>query len=363
MWQTQVTFKMKIFVSSTYLDLAEYRTKARKAIEESGNEFVGMEDFQSHTHEAPEFCPEMVGACNVLVLIVAYGRGYVPDGGAISMTRLEYEHALAKNIPVRCYLPECDYPWNPEFIDKDRRSIDEFRGLILDKHICSFFTTPESLYEKLGSDIGKFPFPPYIPNPYPLQEHFTGRVRERGMLTKWLKKGDQPMRSIIAMGGMGKTALAWYWLNEDILGSDEQPRKIVWWSFYDRESSFGRFLRKAIEYFSDDEVDWSSLESRRGQMEHLRKILRDNRFLLVLDGVERMLRDYYSLESPYQSDEIEEADAMGNDFRSCIDPNFGMFLQWMASGNLQTKTLLTSCLYPKELDDLEGSWRKDLRDG
>ncbi|PXF54881.1 MAG: hypothetical protein C4B59_17690 [Candidatus Methanogaster sp.] len=139
---------MKIFVSSTYLDLKEYRTKAREAIEESGNEFVGMEDFQSHTHEAPEFCPEMVEACNVLVLIVAYGRGYVPDGEVISMTRLEYEHALAKKIPVRCYLPEVNYPWNPEFIDKDRRSIDEFRGLILDEHICSFFTTPESLYKK-----------------------------------------------------------------------------------------------------------------------------------------------------------------------------------------------------------------------
>ena len=162
----------------------------------------------------------------------------------------------------------------------------------------------------------------------------------------------------VAMGGMGKSALAWHWLTEDILGSDEQPRKIAWWSFYDRESSFGRFLIKAIEYFSDDEVDWSSLESRRDQMEHLRKILHDNRFLLVLDGVERMLRAYYSLGSPYQSDEIGE---VGADFRSCIDPNFGMFLQWLASGNLRTKTLLTSRLYPKELDDLEGSWRKDLK--
>ncbi|KAF5417679.1 MAG: hypothetical protein C5S49_02985 [Candidatus Methanogaster sp.] len=360
MWQTQVMFKMKIFVSSTYLDLEAYRNKAREAIEESGNEFVGMEDFQSHTHEAPEFCPEMVEACNVLVLIVAYERGYVPDGEAISMTRLEYEHALAKKIPVRCYLPESDHPWNPEFIDKYWRSIDEFRGLILDGHICSFFTTPESLYEKLGSDIGKFPIPPYIPNPYPLQENFTGRVREREMLTKWLKGGDQPMQSIIAMGGMGKTALAWYWLNEDILGSDEQPRKIVWWSFYDRESSFGRFLKKAIEHFSDDEVDWNSFESRRDQMELLRKILHDNRFLLVFDGAERMLREYYGLGSPYQSDEIEEG-ATGGDFRSCIDPNFGMFLQWLASGNLQTKTLLTSRLYPKELDDLEGSCRNDLR--
>ncbi|HJH27820.1 MAG TPA: hypothetical protein C5S37_13900 [Methanophagales archaeon] len=49
---------MKIFVCSTYLDLKEYRDKARKAIEENRNEFVGMETFQSHTHAPTEFCPE-----------------------------------------------------------------------------------------------------------------------------------------------------------------------------------------------------------------------------------------------------------------------------------------------------------------
>jgi tetratricopeptide (TPR) repeat protein len=167
------------------------------------------------------------------------------------------------------------------------------------------------------------------------------------------------MLSVIAIGGMGKTALAWYWLMEDILGSDEQPRKIVWWSFYDRESGFGRFLKKTIEYVSDDEVDWDSLESRRDQMEYLYKLLCDNRFLLVLDGAERVLRAYYNLGSPYQGDEIKE-DERG-DFRSCIEPNCGMFLQWLASGNLRTKTLFTSRLYPKELDDLDSCLRKDLK--
>jgi len=79
------------------------------------------------------------------------------------------------------------------------------------------------------------------------------------------------MLSVIAIGAMGKTALAWYWLIEDILGSDEQPRKIVWWSFYDYKSGFGRFLKKTIEYFSNDEVDWDSLTSTRDQIEFLLK--------------------------------------------------------------------------------------------
>ncbi|RCV65078.1 Tetratricopeptide (TPR) repeat [Methanophagales archaeon] len=215
------------------------------------------------------------------------------------------------------------------------------------------------MIDKLTLDLKQFPVTPYIAHPYALQANFTGRKQERKMLTDWLTGGNHPMLSVIAIGGMGKTALAWYWLMEDIKGSDEQPRKIVWWSFYDYESGFGRFLKKAIEYFCDDEVDWNSLESTRDQMEFLYKILCDNRFILVLDGVERVLRAYYNLGSPYQGDEVKEDERV--DFRACIEPNCGMFLQWLGSGNPRTKTLLTSRLFPKELDDFDGVVSKGLK--
>ncbi|MCK4735757.1 MAG: DUF4062 domain-containing protein [Methanophagales archaeon] len=350
---------MKIFVSSTYLDLKEYRAEAKKAIEESGNEFVGMETFQSHTHEPTEFCPERVEECNAFVLLVAYRYGYIPEGAEISITQLEYEHALRNKIPVRVYLTDDEFLCPPKVTDENREGINEFRSLLLKKHTCSYFSTPEGLYDKLTLDLKQFPVPPYIAHPYAIQANFTGREQEKEMLTDWLTGDSHSMLSVIAIGGMGKTALAWYWLMEDIKGSDEQPRKVVWWSFYDYESGFGRFLKKAIEYFSDDEVDWDSLESTRDQMEYLYKIMCDNRFLLVLDGVERVLRAYYNLGSPYQGDEIKE-DERG-DFRACIKPNCGMFFQWLASGKIRTKTLLTSRLYPKELDDLDGCLRKDLK--
>lgn len=349
---------MKIFVSSTYVDLKEHRDKARNAIEENGNEFVGMETFQSHTHEPTEFCPEKVEECDALVLIVAYRYGNIPDGQTISITQLEYEHALKNKIPVRIYLTDTEHPWQPKLMDENREAIDTFRNLLLKRHTCSYFTTAENLYEKLKLDIKKFPIRPYIAHPYALQENFTGRKQEREMLTDWLKREPHPILSLIAIGGMGKTALAWYSLMEDIVGSDEQPKKILWWSFYDRESSFERFLKKGIEYFSEGEVDWDKLASTRDRMEFLYKILSENRYLLMLDGVERVLRAYYNLGSPYQGDEIKE-DAKGN-FRSCIEPNCGMFFMWLASGYPRTKTLLTSRLYPKELDGLAGCLRKDL---
>jgi len=351
---------MKIFVSSTYLDLKDYRIKAKKAIEESKNEFVGMENFQSHTHEPSAFCAENVEECDVFVLIVAYRYGFIPAGEKNSITQSEYEHALRKKIPVRIYLMDDNQPWpsSPECRDKNSESIDVFRNL-LKKHTCSYFTTPESFYDKLKLDIQKFPIPPAYYPIYPMNENFTGRKQEREMLTNWLRKDSHPMLSVIAIGGMGKTSLAWYWLTEDIKGSDEQPRKILWWSFYDSEAGFDRFLRKAIEHFSNDEVEWNNLASTRDKMEFLYELLSKNRYLLILDGAERVLRNYFNLGSPYQGDEIKED--VNEDFRSCIEPNCGMFFQWLTSCDTKTKTLFTSRLYPKELDGLAGCLRKDLK--
>src|SRR5450759_766752 len=132
---------MKIFVSSTFLDLKDYRIKAKKTIEESNNEFIGMEIFQSHTHEPMEFCPEKVEECDALVLIVAYRYGNIPDGQTISITQLEYEHALKKKIPIRIYLMDDKHPWpsTPDFRDKNQEDITGFRNL-LKKHTCSFYT-------------------------------------------------------------------------------------------------------------------------------------------------------------------------------------------------------------------------------
>ena len=350
---------LKIFVSSTYLDLKEYRDKVRRAIEETGNEFIGMETFQSHTDEPSEFCPDKVEDCDAFVLIVAYKYGFIPNGEKTSITHLEYEHALKKRIPLRIYLMSDEHPWPSKFRDNNFELIERFRILLLKRHMCSLFTSPESLYAKLILDIKKFPLLPYFAQPYALPENFTGRAQERTMLTDWLKQDTHSMLAIIAIGGMGKTALSWYWLNEDIIGSEAQPKKTLWWSFYDRELGFGRFLKKAIVYFSDGEVNWKSLESTRDQMEFLYEMLRKNRFLLILDGVERILRAYYNLGSPYQGDEFKE-DEKG-DFRSCIELNCGLFLQWLATGNSKTKTLLTSRFYPKELDSLDGCQRRELK--
>jgi tetratricopeptide (TPR) repeat protein len=210
--------------------------------------------------------------------------------------------------------------------------------------------------EIVGVVVLPVPPAPYFAHPYPLQENFTGRLSEREELTEWFTKGTKPMFAYVSIGGMGKSALAWYWLQEDIIKRGLAPEGIIWWSFYDREARFETFLMKAIQYVSKGEKDPKDIPSTRDRMETLYTFLCNNRFLLILDGVERVLRAYAGMGSPYQGDEVKEDEK--EEFRTCVEPNVGTFLQWLASG--KTKTLITSRLCPKELDEIAGCFRKDL---
>ena len=213
---------------------------------------------------------------------------------------------------------------------------------------------------------------PHFAHPYPLQQNFTGRVRERTMLTEWLTADARPVMALEAIGGMGKSALTWAWLLRDVLGRPlpglpddrcdlaphcriaeaDRPDGVLWWSFYERESSFESFVAEALTYFSGGAIDPRVIASLHDRMTALTRLLHARRFLVVLDGVERILRAYARLDAAYRGDQFE-TDPRG-DFRSCPDPHAGQFLQWLASGAPKSKVLLTSRLFPRELDQMAG---------
>ena len=67
------------------------------------------------------------------------------------------------------------------------------------------------------------PFPPhpYFAHPYALQQNFIGRTHERTLLSEWLTNGAQPLLALVAFGGMGKSALSWTWLQQDVMNIAE----------------------------------------------------------------------------------------------------------------------------------------------
>ncbi|MCI0559797.1 MAG: NB-ARC domain-containing protein, partial [Nitrososphaera sp.] len=190
---------------------------------------------------------------------------------------------------------------------------------------------------------------PYFAHPYPLQVNFTGRIAERQMLTDWLTNDERSILTLVAMGGMGKSSLSWYWLQKDV--DHRALDGVLWWSFYEGEASFSKFLDEALIYVGNHTIDPTDLPSNYDKVRTLVNLLQQHHILLVLDGFERQLRAYASLEATYQYDEKAEENA---DIRACVDLNTSRLLRDLAASPTQAKILITTRLMVRDLEDHMG---------
>ncbi len=235
----------------------------------------------------------------------------------------------------------------------------------------------------------------FLAHPYAMPPNFTGRAAERLMLSRWLAAANPdapgiealagqphgaqaadnrltagmpqppfqtpaaPLLALTALGGFGKSALVWYWLHHDVTAA-RWPR-VVWWSFYETEATFERFLEETLTYLG---IDLRRLPGPRQQADALLAILRSPGALLILDGFERALRAYSSMMAAYQGDAVESANQRISEsaegqkntqyaIRStdhatdCISPAAEHFLRGVSSlPGLRSKVLLTTRLTP-----------------
>src|SRR5439155_19397162 len=116
--------------------------------------------------------------------------------------------------------------------------------------------------------------------------------------------------------------------------------------------------KQVLIYASGERVNLADVPSTSEQVRELIALLLQRRFLLVLDGFERELRAYTSLSAAYQGDLVTEDDR--GDFRSCTNPHAANFLKWAVTLPLRSRVLITSRLFPRELDGLAGCERREL---
>lgn len=182
----------------------------------------------------------------------------------------------------------------------------------------------------------------YLAHPYPMSSNFTGRLFERKMLTEWLN--DDIIHNMLilrALGGFGKSALSWYWLMHDV-DSGQWP-KIIWWSFYEGDASFENFVRGALEYL---EVDLP--EGQRAQTDQLIKLMGSQKILIIMDGFERALRAYGSMNAVHQDDKGINQETYE---RQCVNINAEAFLRnFCSQSGTKSKILMTSRLTPRAVE-------------
>lgn len=178
-----------------------------------------------------------------------------------------------------------------------------------------------------------------LSHPYATSGNFTGRLAERGMLSDWLN-GDNahPLLVLRALGGFGKSALAWHWLLNNV--DAKRWPQVLWWSFYEENATFESFLAASTEYLG-------VAEQRRDRIAALLDALRSNPILLILDGFERALRGYGGIDSAYRGDDARVIE--GNE-ADCLSPQAETLLRHVGSAQrLRGKVLLTTRILPAAL--------------
>lgn len=80
----------KAFVSSTFEDLKDHRAHVIRQLRRAGFSVDPMEDWTADSGEPKQFSQDRLKGCDLCVLLVAFRRGFVPDGASHSsnMTKL-----------------------------------------------------------------------------------------------------------------------------------------------------------------------------------------------------------------------------------------------------------------------------------
>lgn len=92
--------KIQVFISSTYIDLIDERQSAVQAVLDSGHIPAGMELFKAGNETQLDTIYKWIDNSDVYMLILGGRYGSVEKESQKSYTRLEYEYAVSKKIPI-----------------------------------------------------------------------------------------------------------------------------------------------------------------------------------------------------------------------------------------------------------------------
>jgi hypothetical protein len=387
-----------VIVSSTASDLPEHRKEVEDACLRQGMFPSMMEHLPASDADAIAASLKLVDEADIYVGVFAHRYGYVPKENnprQISITEMEYERAVERGIPRLIFLIDKTHPITIDTVEQGEGAIKlaAFKARLETERVVNFFKSPSdlrahvinSLSKKREPDLTTFhfvsdiPAPPeeFIAHPYTLlQTHrLVGRQPELNLLTDWVAKPDSEVYgarilNVVAVGGMGKSALTWKWFR-DIAPQEMRPLAgRMWWSFYESDATFENFVTRALAYVTRRplaEVQQIPAPDRESQ---LLAALNREPFLLVLDGLERILIAYARMDAAHLSDDDYDqrtANFVTNAYglpagaaqsfmgehrlRRTADPRAGSILRKLSSVRA-SRILVSTRLYPADLQTI-----------
>ena len=135
----------RIFISSTFEDLAEYRNAVRDAVLAAGAMPVMVENQPASGGTVEENIRKLLDESDAVLLIVGHRYGAIDPRSGKGWVEAEYEAAKRRKKPLLVFLADEDAAWPPKFIDPDRRKVQEFREHLASDLVVQFFSSPVNL--------------------------------------------------------------------------------------------------------------------------------------------------------------------------------------------------------------------------
>lgn len=388
----------KVIISSTMQNLPEHRKEVMDGCLRQGMFPQMMEHLAANDADAITASLRMVDDADLYVGIFAHRYGYVPEGYDISITEMEYNRAVERRIPRLIFLMHDEHPIKIGDVEigdgtlKLKALINRLTG----ERVVNFFKSPADLRAHIVNSLSQYrtrqlaPFhhisdiptrpETYIAHPYTLLQtrDLVGRYAELNLLTDWIAKPDSEVYkasilNIVAIGGMGKSALTWKWFNDIAPNEIKNLSGQMWWSFYESDATFENFVIRALAYVTNRTIEEIETHTTPGDREDkLWSWLDREPFLLVLDGMERILVAYARMDaSRLADDELNQKTANAvvgtrdlpasaaesfigqHPLRKTANPRVGNFLRKLARVRA-SKILVSTRLYPADLQARDG---------
>lgn len=383
-----------VMVSSTFTELEKHRDELMKALQKEELFPIGMENYVAvPDDDVISSSLGMVRKGSAYIGLISRRCGQVPECAtrnphSYSITRLEFEEAQKLGLPTLIFimgdghlLTERDVETDPVKIEKlkafrerakekDRvyvpfASLDDFTQQAI--HVVAglrrYFDEPAEPAPTHPQDTAPntpvsnpdlLPTPPafYAEPPYIGSHEFVGRKAQFETLNDWAAPADShPVLLFEAIGGTGKSMLTWEWATEHATRARGDWAGRFWYSFYERGAVMADFCQRALAYITGQALEDFRKKKTLELSELLLHHLKAKPWLIVFDGLERVLVAYHRYDAAQLSDEEAgvTADQIANrDPCAAIRPEDDELLRTLA-GAAPSKLLLTSRLIPSVL--------------
>jgi hypothetical protein len=149
--------KYQVFISSTFEDLKEVRSRVSDVILEMNHFPIGMEYFSADDNEQWETIKNSIDSSDYYVVIIGHRYGSQTKDG-ISYTEKEYDYASKQGIPILAFIRNRDIALKVNEREEKieiKEKLDRFIDKAKNNKMCDFWNQSEDLVSKVSVSLYK----------------------------------------------------------------------------------------------------------------------------------------------------------------------------------------------------------------